>query len=110
MKVFVLRAFVLNALRRASYRYPPRYETMKEARIERGWYQCAKCLKPARRKEVQIDHIKPVLDPATGFVDYNTYIERLFCEKSNLQLLCKPCHKEKSTAENRNRRKKRTKK
>ena len=26
------------------------------------------------------------------FIDWNTFVERLFCPASNLQMLCKECH------------------
>jgi 5-methylcytosine-specific restriction endonuclease McrA len=48
---------------------------------------------------VEVDHIIPVVDPKVGFVDWNTFIERLFTERDNFQTLCKPCHKKKSRAE-----------
>jgi 5-methylcytosine-specific restriction endonuclease McrA len=38
-------------------------------------------------------------------VDWNTYIVRLFVTKDQLQVLCKPCHKEKTNLENTARRK-----
>lgn len=42
-----------------------------------------------------VDHIKPV----GKFKDWNTYIENLFCEEENLQLLCKECHDKKTKKE-----------
>jgi len=52
-------------------------------------------------KEVQIDHINPTVDPKIGFVDWNTYIERMFPENANeFQTLCKTCHASKSSVEN----------
>ena len=49
--------------------------------------------------EIQVDHKKPVVDPKIGFVDWNTYITRMFCKKSNLQVLCKSCHTKKTKKE-----------
>jgi hypothetical protein len=43
------------------------------------------------------DHILPVIEPKRGFIDWNTYIERLFNGK--LQALCGKCHAVKSNAE-----------
>jgi hypothetical protein len=51
-------------------------------------------------KEISLDHIEPVVDPHLGFVDWNNYIERLFCEASGFQVLCKTCHSAKSKREN----------
>jgi 5-methylcytosine-specific restriction endonuclease McrA len=39
-----------------------------------------------------VDHIKPVVDPIKGFQSWDIFIDRLFCEASNLQAICKPCH------------------
>lgn len=92
--------FLKNKLRRASYMWPPMKEVMTKARVERGKYECAKCKGIFGPKEVQRDHIIPVDDPHTGFVDWNTYVERLFCGVEGLQCLCKPCHDTKSQMEN----------
>jgi hypothetical protein len=51
-------------------------------------------------KEIKIDHLNPVIDPTTGFVDWNTFIARLFCEATALQPLCSLCHKLKTIKEN----------
>lgn len=48
------------------------------------------------------DHVHPVVDPATGFVDWNTYIDRMF--NGELQPLCKADHEKKTKEENRVRR------
>lgn len=52
-----------------------------------------------RAKEVAVDHIAPVVDPKTGFVSWDAFIERLFSERENFQVLCKECHKKKSSDE-----------
>jgi len=52
-----------------------------------------------KRKELHVDHTEPVLDLEIGFVDWNTYIERLFCPVENLQALCKVCHGSKTMQE-----------
>ncbi len=95
-------AWMKNILRRGSYRWPPRYEALKAAKVERGVYMCRGYKKRAHRvayRDIQIDHIMPVVDPATGHTTWDKYINRLYCEVSNLQVLCKPCHKLKSKEE-----------
>lgn len=97
-----LKAFIISGLRSCSRRYPPKFETLSEALVGKkinkktnrlaNHYTCKACRDEFPSKEVQVDHINPVVDPVTGFVDWNTYIERLFCEKSNLQVLCTTCH------------------
>ena len=53
---------------------------------------CKACKGEFPAKDVQVDHKVPVVDPKTGFVDWNTYIDRMFCPKKNFQVLCKECH------------------
>ena len=62
-------------------------------------YQCAKCKCEFTSKDVEVDHIKPVIDPKKGFKSWDEYINRLFCTEDNLQVLCKPCHKIKTNKE-----------
>lgn len=103
------KAFIISGLRAASRRYPPKFETLNEAKTSKKinektgriaqHYQCKKCKQDFPAKDVQVDHKKPVVDPKTGFVDWNTYVERMFCEKKNFQVLCKECHLIKSKKE-----------
>lgn len=53
----------------------------------------------ARKQNVFVDHINPVVDPKEGFVSWDEFIKRLFCEEENLQLLCKSCHDKKTAQE-----------
>lgn len=103
------RAFVVSALRSASRRYPPKYNTLNASKTEKKvnektgriaqHYQCAKCKCEFTSKDVEVDHIKPVIDPKKGFKSWDEYINRLFCTEDNLQVLCKPCHKIKTNKE-----------
>lgn len=93
------RAVITALLRRASLRWNPRYEVMKNARVERGKYKCNLCKEIVGSKEYQVDHVKPVI-PVTGFDDWNGFIGRLFCKASGLQVICKMCHYTKSKKEN----------
>ena len=101
-----LKNFIISALRSASNRYPPKYECLNAAKVGKKinkasgrlaeHYKCAACEKLFVAKDVHVDHIEPVVSPLTGFVDWNTFIERLFyCPLTNLQVLCKGCHKDK---------------
>jgi 5-methylcytosine-specific restriction endonuclease McrA len=108
-----LRTFIFSALRNGMRRYPPKYEALKKACVGRCknektgrlamHYQCKKCEEFFVKKDVQVDHKKPVVDPRKGFVDWNEYIPRLFCRAGNLQVLCKPCHKKKTLKERKKR-------
>jgi 5-methylcytosine-specific restriction endonuclease McrA len=83
---------------------------LKDARVARGKYFCEGCkevvpgtitdpVKKKRVKNIFVDHIKPVIDPLKGFTTWDEFIEGLFCEKDNLQALCKDCHDNKTKAE-----------
>lgn len=110
-KPFVLKQFVIQTLRRATYRYPPRNEVLKKARVARGLYQCAECGPPKtyKREQVAIDHTDPVVDPDTGFVDWNTYVSRMFPPEEGFSLLCQRHHDIKTDKENRRRKRWRNK-
>lgn len=100
--------FVKNQLRAATRKWLPIVQTLKDARVDRGWYKCNVCkdvvpvsiLKNGKRvKGVQVDHISPIVDPQVGFTTWDEFINRLFSERDNLQLICSPCHDVKSKAE-----------
>lgn len=103
------RSFITSTLRAGSRRWPPKYETLNDSKTEKKvnvktgrlaqHYQCNACKGEFTSKDVEVDHIKPVVDPKKGFVSWDKYIENLFCEKKNLQVLCKTCHKEKTNKE-----------
>lgn len=110
--VWVEQREVISALRRVFRRYPPFKECLANAKSEyfipskkgklmrRVHWECAKCKTKVTQKNRDVDHINPVIDPATGFAGYDAYALRLFCALVNLQVLCKPCHKAKSKLEN----------
>lgn len=94
-----LRHWLQQKLRRISYQWPNRKDAIVKSRMSRGRYKCASCEGEFGRQEIQLDHIVPVIDPHVGFVDWNTYIDRLFSAVSNFQTLCKPCHNAKTFRE-----------
>lgn len=94
-----LKYFIIHALRRCSYRWRPRGEAKAAARISRGIYVCNICKEQFRDKEVQVDHIIPVVS-TEGFTTFDEYIERMFPQIDGFQVVCKPCHKEKTSNEN----------
>ncbi len=108
-----LKAFITSVLRGGYRRYPPKYEVLKEALWGKKLnpktgrqsihYICAKCKKEYPAKEVNVDHIEPVVCPKQGFVSWDEFITRLFCEKRNLQVLCTTCHTEKTNEERKQR-------
>lgn len=94
-----LKTWLIPKLRRLSYMWPPRNEAKKLARVERGKYKCAKCNNIFGPKEVVLDHINPVV-PVTGFEDLGAFVESLFCEAKDFQVLCIKDHDIKTEMEN----------
>lgn len=99
------KGFVTSALRSAMRRWPPKWATLAKAfvgsrinpkskRLAKH-YRCAGCNKLFVAAGVQVDHKMPI-----GTVgSWDAFIERLFCEVDNLQVLCKSCHKKKTKKE-----------
>ena len=101
-------AFIKGHLRRASRWWKPIGEVRKKAKVSRGIYLCNVCKQEVpvshvvngkRRNNIVIDHRIPVVVPSEGFVDWNTFLENLFCEEDNLQAVCSDCHNKKSPEE-----------
>jgi len=94
---------IRSALRKRSMFWPP-VKAVKESNRKpyKGpnkkvkWvYTCEACKGEFQGKEIDVDHIRECgsLTKATA----GTFIERMFCEKDGLQILCKQCHKKKTS-------------
>lgn len=107
-------SFIKSALRTASVRWPPRYQTLADAyvgqkiNLESGrmakHYVCAGCGNHFPQKNIEINHKIPVI-LTSGFDSWDQVVERMFCEKEGLEALCKPCHKAITKYENEQRKK-----
>jgi len=95
------RQFIRSALRSAWNRWPPKYEALNKARrIVEGQrhkyeYQCNKCKQWFKQKGVQVDHISS----AGSDSSWDNFIDRLFVGVDKLQVLCRPCHQDKTNKE-----------
>jgi 5-methylcytosine-specific restriction endonuclease McrA len=92
--------FIRNQLRSGWMRWPVKNALLAEARVERGFYKCSECgaIVPTtirengkKKKGVNVDHKVPAT-PLTGEFTWSLFIERLYCERDNLQVLCFTCH------------------
>lgn len=97
---------IRGALRRAFARSPIVQEIINESRREVPRYkkdgtrhkknlverQCQVCNGWVSSSKMAVDHIVPVISIDDGFQDWNEFINRLWCDKSNLQRICSICH------------------
>lgn len=113
----LLKSFLIPKLRRVSYQWPPRaraYHTAKRyikiGKFKNGndkykvKFECEHCNKLYDKEQISMDHRRPVVE-LTGFKDWNTYIDRLFCEENNFSALCEFCHDRKTEKEQEQRKK-----
>lgn len=87
---------VLMKVRREIARYNKDGSRAKKDAVQ---YCCNVCGQWASSTKVAVDHISPVIDVQVGFVDWNEFVRRLFCDASNLQVICDPCHDSKTQIE-----------
>lgn len=100
MKDKVKKSFVMNALRRATYRWPGRWKSEKRSHVGRGEYVCECCGLILSKGETQMDHIQPVIDPVEGWTGFDSVIDRMFVYEDGWQRLCLDCHSVKTLEEN----------
>lgn len=99
VKTFNKKSFIINTIRRMTYRWPPRSEAQRLARRGRGIYECASCKIIYPLKQCRMDHVSAIVNPSTGFVDWNTYIDRALPDVEGWQNLCSGCHDTKTAVE-----------
>lgn len=114
-KVMSISTWVTWMVRKASYRWPPRNEAVRDAKVAPNTFRCAGCNKHVkkqkigRRSSISADHIIPIKDPtkpgafqdallscACGVCDF---LRKMFCDKTGFQMLCMECHDEKTFIE-----------
>ena len=105
-------SFIRSALRQKSRWWKPiSVCKMNARRLYKGInkrqkyeYQCKKCKTWHAEKNINVDHIIPAgsLNTAT---DLPKFVERLFCEQDNLQVLCTTCHDKKTLKEKQSKKK-----
>lgn len=100
-----LKSLIISHLRKIFFYSPLRKLALDSAKTETGLYKCAVTKKAFPINLVTVDHINPVVEPKKGWKDWNTFIERLFCDVSNLQVLSKDAHKKKTEKERKERKK-----
>lgn len=90
---------IINALRELTLTTDARAQCLLRAeKPDQDWgepqtWECNHCHFYFEKKGIKVDHIIPVGPPKE---DWTGYITRLFCDESNLQVLCNYCHDEKT--------------
>lgn len=98
--------FILTRARQVWGWSPARREALKKALVAPNRWRCSKCGIIVGPKDRDVDHQFPAIDPVKGFQSYDEYFTRLLdVDSDKLDVVCKVCHKEKTNAENKVRRK-----
>jgi len=92
-------SFIRSALRQKSRWWKPISVCKQKAKRaykgsnkrQKFEYQCNICKGHFPEKDVNVDHIQPV-GTLTCANDLPFFVENLFCEINNLQILCSSCH------------------
>ena len=99
-------SFIRSALRQKSRWWKPIAQAKAKAKRkykgpnkrQKFEYQCATCLEWFPDKKINVDHIVPA-GTLRCANDLPGFVERLFCEVDNLQVLCTTCHDKKTQNE-----------
>lgn len=85
-------------------RTPFAIKALQISKNQDGKYQCSKCLKLFPQTAIDVDHIIPISRVNEyELEDLNEFAKRLYCDETNLTALCKLCHREKSSKEQKER-------
>jgi 5-methylcytosine-specific restriction endonuclease McrA len=99
-------SFIRSSLRQKSRWWKPIAQAKAKAKRsykgplkrQKFEYQCAECSNWFPDKEINVDHIIPA-GTLRCANDLPGFVERLFCEVDNLQVLCETCHNKKTQDE-----------
>jgi 5-methylcytosine-specific restriction endonuclease McrA len=99
-------SFIRSALRQKSRWWKPIAQAKQKAKRaykgplkrQKFEYQCAECLNWFPDKKINVDHRIPA-GTLRCANDLPGFVERLFCEVDNLQVLCSECHNIKTQKE-----------
>jgi 5-methylcytosine-specific restriction endonuclease McrA len=99
-------SFIRSTLRQKSRWWKPITQCKLESRRpykgplkrQKFEYQCNSCKQWFPEKKINVDHIIGAGSLNCG-ADLPGFVERLFCEQDNLQVLCTDCHDHKTQLE-----------
>ena len=105
------RNLLVGAIRRVFSRSDIRREVLESVKVVmhhdvthprvKHWSRCPLCKKIAPRYLFAVDHIDPLVPLDKTLIDmrWDEVIDRMWCEKRNLQPICKKCHSVKTAHE-----------
>ena len=105
-------SFIRSALRQKSRWWKPisvckmnaRRDYTGPGKRQKYEYQCKKCKKWWPEKQINVDNIIPAGSLNTA-QDLPQFVENLFCDQDNLQVLCVTCHDKKTLKEKQSKKK-----
>ena len=87
------RSPIVREVLMAGRREVPKYRKDKSLALRPSvQYSCQVCDAWTPSTKISIDHKIPVIPVDGTFVDWNTFVDRLWCSKDNLQRICDDCH------------------
>ncbi len=104
------RGLIKGSIRRAFARSELRRSVLADAKISHSdpkrprvktWYKCAGCNQPFAQHQLAVDHRIPVI-PVNSSLEEMTWddlVNRMWCDKKDLQVLCDTCHTVKTNEE-----------
>lgn len=112
LKGAVRRVFSRSDIRKKVIEYTIVYYNNTERKRVKTWCKCQKCLAYTPKSYMVVDHIIPIIGITETLEDlsWDTLINRLWCDQSNLMALCDECHTLKTKEENKLRREHRKRK
>ena len=123
-----LKNKIIMKLRQMTWEWEPISQAEKESKVDKATHECALCGtyvytgKSSKSHESLIekypdktvikgtlykDHIEPVvpIGKTQQEMSYDELVDSIFCDRDNIQCLCKSCHDAKSKQENEERKK-----
>lgn len=106
LKGAIRRAFARSDLRRSVLDLNSVDHFCEDRPRVQKWGFCGICGLVVPKYTLQVDHIEPLQPIGVDLMDMSMdeLVARAWCEVSNLQAICKPCHLQKSKLENAERR------
>ncbi len=106
-RIFARSPICIEVLNEGKRRVPKYNKDGSRAKVDSVEYHCQVCntwvkASVGGKGNIAVDHIIPVIavTNTSGQVeDWNEFHDRLFCDKKNLQRVCRPCHQTKTNEE-----------